>query len=236
MRRAVCSGLALYVWLRITSICRHGSRSRSSILASPLQLPAESGIATRTDIKSTGGVCSLLFLAMLWGVLGGCGGVRITLVGVWRLLARLLEGVLAVAIVGARHGELGRATRQQREFVMGRCARDAALARETVAEMLGVCSVAQLGCGSWRRRLAGAVQGGGWWSKAWIWKRVAGESCRRVLRSAHSCGVKWLPMTDWPQSAEHVEGGHPGNRSGAIAGAWTRTVNPRLWLKRTLAG
>ncbi len=135
-------------------------------MTSPLHLSAYGGVATRSDIEGAGGICSLLFLAMIGAMLRGCGGVGITLVGVRRLLAGLLGRILAVAVLGGRHGELGRATLQQREFVMRRCAGDAASARETVAEMLCVSSGVRNRVGDGKAvakgwRLAGLVQGGG---------------------------------------------------------------------------
>jgi hypothetical protein len=88
-----------------------------------LRLAAYCSIAPRGDIEGAGGICALLFLAvvgsrMCAGSRGrGVGRVRIALVGVRGLLGGLLGRILAVAVVGSRHGELGRATLQQRVSV-----------------------------------------------------------------------------------------------------------------------
>jgi len=79
-------------------------------------LAAYYGIASRGNLECLGGVCSLLLLAMLGAVLGvGCRRRRsratVCLLGgidrVLGLLAVLLRGILAVAIVGRRRSRHG---------------------------------------------------------------------------------------------------------------------------------
>jgi hypothetical protein len=117
---AVGSGLGF--WLRIPSICRHGSPE----LACPLHLTTDGGVAPYAHIEGARSICSLLFLAMVRVMRArsrrrGGGRVRITLVGVrgLSLLGGLLGRILAVAVVGSGHGEVGGA--QQRVRVETMC-------------------------------------------------------------------------------------------------------------------